>query len=144
MDNPSFCADVVPARIDPASPMFWVAGLAGLLETVDSRGGSWASAFHGSTGVMSILPPNRELCGYQGPEHSGVYPPSSAHQGGVHMLMGDGAVKYITDSIEAGNSRAPMVRNGGTGPTANGQRSPYGLWGALGTRATKEPLPGDF
>ena len=64
----------------------------------------------------------------------------SRHQGGCHVLMTDGAVKFITDSIEAGNSSAPDVRNGGIGGSAPGSISPYGLWGALGTRASKEVI----
>uniref|UniRef100_UPI003563BA8C DUF1559 family PulG-like putative transporter n=1 Tax=Novipirellula sp. TaxID=2795430 RepID=UPI003563BA8C len=78
-----------------------------------------------------------------------VATPSSRHQGGCHILMGDGAVKFITDSIEAGSSRntgggGAMVRLGGTGNAAPGQQSPYGLWGSLGTRASKEVIGSDF
>ena len=57
--------------------------------------------------------------------------------------MGDGAVIFITDSIEAGNGNsASVVRNmpGGIGGLAPGSESPYGLWGALGTRASKETI----
>jgi hypothetical protein len=61
------------------------------------------------------------------------------------MLMADGAVKFITDSIEAGNSSHPIVYNGQAFPTATpGSPSPYGLWGALGTRANKEVINGEF
>ena len=58
--------------------------------------------------------------------------------------MSDGAVKFITDSIEAGNSSAADVRNGGTGASAPGSKSPYGLWGSLGTRAAKEVIDEEF
>ena len=58
--------------------------------------------------------------------------------------MGDGAVVFMTDSVEAGNSSAGNVWvNGATvGPPSNfpGSQSPYGLWGALGTRASGETL----
>ena len=54
--------------------------------------------------------------------------------------MGDGAVVFVTDSIEAGNSNAPSVWRDGTGDSAPGSMSPYGLWGSLGTRASKEPI----
>jgi hypothetical protein len=48
--------------------------------------------------------------------------------------MADGAVKFITDSIEAGNqNRATLPKAG-----QPGEMSPYGLWGALGTKAGKE------
>nr|WP_236623699.1 H-X9-DG-CTERM domain-containing protein [Rhodopirellula baltica] len=58
----------------------------------------------------------------------------SRHQGGCHILMADGAVKFITDSIESGNqNRATLPKAG-----QPGEKSPYGLWGALGTKAGKE------
>ena len=55
--------------------------------------------------------------------------------------MGDGAVVFITDSIEAGNARAPSpyYRNMGN-QSGVGMESPYGLWGALGTRASGETI----
>ncbi len=45
--------------------------------------------------------------------------------------MGDGAVKFVTDSIEAGNSSSQMVHISPYGLPA-GSESPYGLWGKLG------------
>ena len=62
------------------------------------------------------------------------------------VLMADGAVIFMTDSVEAGNSRNPMVwlngANVGPTPPSNvpGSPSPYGLWGALGTRANRETI----
>jgi hypothetical protein len=54
--------------------------------------------------------------------------------------MGDGAVVFITDSIEAGNQQAPQIAYHGNPRTVAGAQSPYGLWGALGTRACKEKI----
>ncbi len=56
---------------------------------------------------------------------------------GVHVLMGDGAVKFVTDSIEAGNQNSVHVDNN-VNHLAPGLQSPFGLWRALGTRAAKE------
>ncbi len=68
-------------------------------------------------------------------------PPSSHHQGGAHILMADGAVVFMTDSVEAGNRRAGAVRrNAGGGPREPGSPSPYGLWGALGTKQGSETI----
>ena len=58
--------------------------------------------------------------------------------------MGDGAVVFITDSIEAGDRQASQVSHR-TNPAPNwaavpGSASPYGLWGALGSRAHKETI----
>ena len=57
--------------------------------------------------------------------------------------MGDGAVKFITDSIEAGNSTAQTIyvnyqSTSSVDPSIPGASSQYGLWGALGTRASRE------
>ena len=54
--------------------------------------------------------------------------------------MADGSVIFITDSIEAGDSTAGTVRRSRTGARAPGSESPYGLWGALGTKASKEVI----
>ncbi len=54
--------------------------------------------------------------------------------------MTDGAVKFITDSIEAGNSSAPVISQ----PNIPGSQSPYGLWGALGTRGARETIQAEF
>jgi hypothetical protein len=61
--------------------------------------------------------------------------------------MADGAVIFITDSIEAGNQNAiPYGRRDPNGPDPGndnygaGRESPYGLWGALGTKAGKESV----
>ena len=70
---------------------------------------------------------------------------SSRHQGGAHVLMADGSVQFVTDSIEAGNPNAQTVYvllGGGSGPpSVAGSASQFGLWGALGTRANKENIP---
>jgi hypothetical protein len=50
-------------------------------------------------------------------------------------------VKFITDSIEAGNSSSPTVTTTAGGLPA-GVQSPYGLWGALGTKASSEVISG--
>ncbi len=58
-------------------------------------------------------------------------------EGGCHVLLTDEAVKFITDSIESGNQSlaGPRLADAGT-------PSPYGLWGKLGTRASKEEIAG--
>ncbi|TWU56401.1 hypothetical protein Poly51_23110 [Rubripirellula tenax] len=131
--NPKACAGV----IDPLRPRFWTADS----RDTRARGYRWADAKTIFSGMVTILPPNSEICSRtNGDDLNLVGSASSYHQGGAHVLMGDGAVKFITDSIEAGTSTAGMVWSGGVGPQSAGSESPYGLWGALGTRAAKEVI----
>ena len=57
--------------------------------------------------------------------------------------MGDGAVIFITDSIESGDQTSAQV---GIDPNMvpAGSASPFGLWGALGTRASSETISENF
>ena len=133
-DNPIACA----AFADPERPRFWANGSA---STTNGRGYRWASARMVFTGTHTIRPPNAEICsGTNGQDLGIIGTMSSQHQGGCHVLMGDGAVQFITDSIEAGDSNSGTVWENGTGNTAPGSQSPFGLWGALGTRASKETI----
>lgn len=89
------------------------------------HGRLWAvgDGFGGGT-VHTITPPNSPSCiSYQSV--------SSRHGNGAHVLMGDGVVKFVNQSIDCGNQNAPP-------PTDEGTPSPYGVWGALGTANSRE------
>jgi len=146
--NPMFCVD--NNQIDPAQPNFWCDGgncsAPGqwLMQNRDGRGMNWAWAAQQMTAINTIRPPNSEVCYNGWYDNVGIVPPSSRHQGGAHILMADGAVIFITDSIEAGDQRAAPI--GATGSfngwafNKPGKKSPYGLWGALGSRGAKETI----
>ncbi len=93
-------------------------------------GGAFFSAF--STAVR----PNSASCFFGGASHwnDGFFTASSRHTGGVHCLMGDGAVRFVSENINTGNQAAAPPA--GTG----GGVSPYGVWGALGSRAGSETV----
>ena len=135
LNNSSYCQPF----IDPDNPTSWSDG-ANLTSDLHGRGYSWANSFSVHTNITTILPPNRELCAWNAWAGEGVLPPSSQHQGGCHILMADGAVIFITDSIEAGDSNSGTVHRGGTGPLKPGSKSPFGLWGALGTKSSDEVI----
>ena len=140
MLNPSICQD--NGNIDPERPRFWLATTR-TSGAATKRGARWADFRPIYTQMKTILPPNRELCNGGGHGTDSTCPASSRHQGGAHVLMGDGAVIFITDSIEAGDSRAETVwRRNNNQQSSNppGIESPYGLWGALGTRASGETI----
>ncbi len=137
--NPSRCKDA-GTYIDPLRPRFWSATAGQIQGGQNTRGGMWAHFQFVATQCNTVLPPNSEVCGTGHPDSTGVAPPSSRHQGGAHVLMGDGAVKFVTDSVEAGNSRAVTVSGAANNPSRPGTASNYGLWGALGTRGAKEVM----
>ncbi len=82
------------------------------------------------TGFTTVLPPNAPSC-ISGLDwwYWGIFTPSSNHAGGVNGLMGDASVRFVSDLIDVGNLAAPEVVSG---------PSPYGVWGAMGSRAGSE------
>ena len=68
----------------------------------------------------------------------GIYEPTSKHTGGVQAVMGDGAVNFFSDSIDTGLTTCPgpdsnAPRSGACTPFSQFGRSPFGIWGALGS-----------
>ena len=146
-DEPDHCEH--DGNVSTSRPQFWSDGSDGgvaptLASDSEGRGFRWASGGTSYTAMNTILPPNKELClggGASGDASSmGVASASSRHPGGVHIMLGDTAVVFISDSIEAGDVHDTNVWVGGTGHSTVGSRSPYGLWGALGTRASREVI----
>ena len=107
------------------------------------RGRRWSDGRPEFSTFQTITPPNSyNIQRWHG--RSGAYCASSFHQGGAHILMGDGAVVFITDSIDSGDqNHVPYGRDNGDGRGADGgagRESPYGLWGALGTKNGRETV----
>ncbi|WP_437191624.1 DUF1559 domain-containing protein [Planctomicrobium sp. SH527] len=99
------------------------------------RGNGWANGVAVYTGINTVLPPNSPACMQSSNDHSnGQVPASSWHTGGVHVLMGDGAVRFISENIHSGNLSSKDVTTG---------TSPFGTWGALGSIGGSE-VAGEF
>jgi prepilin-type N-terminal cleavage/methylation domain-containing protein len=101
-------------------------------------GALWCDGQAERVGFNTVFPPNAPACVSDGDGNAdskgGVLPPSSYHNNGVMGLMADGAVRFISNTINCGNPGAGQVV---AGP------SPYGVWGAIGSTDGREPQ-GDF
>jgi type II secretory pathway pseudopilin PulG len=135
-DRPSRCLDFV----DPSRPRYWKKSA----PAYASRGGRWTDYASCYSVFNTVLPPNGPNCshevGYPQIGHSdqigGVFSASSNHPGGCHVLLVDGVIKFVSETVDAGNSSAPSIYSGSV--NAPGSESPYGVWGAMGTRGSHE------
>ena len=141
-NNPySVCVNAVE---DPANPGHYKPGLAVGIggKRTDIRGKAWADhSAEYSAGFHTISPPNGPSCVRDEDTTSGnrqgkgILAPTSYHPGGVQFCMVDGSVKFLAETIDTG-ALVNDAENVVTG------RSPYGTWGALGTRAGGEVVDG--
>ena len=58
---------------------------------------------------------------------------SSNHSGGVNVMMMDGSIRFVSDTIDCGNQSA-----GCRGYPDTSSKSAYGVWGAMVTKAAGE------
>ena len=102
-------------------------------DTSRLSGARWG-AFEAYTIFHTVLPPNSPSC-TSGPninENRRLWSASSRHIGGVGGAMCDGSVRFISQTIDAGDpSTRPMTLD------YSGE-SFYGVWGAMGSIAGNE------
>jgi prepilin-type processing-associated H-X9-DG protein len=89
-------------------------------------GRRWPEGIPMFAGFMTILPPNAPACLVGTDISAGIITPTSAHPGGVNCALADGSVHFISESIDTGNLSISATNLTG--------QSPYGVWGALGTK----------
>lgn len=104
------------------------------------RGYRWGDGASYFSAFSTAVPPNSASC-FTGASAShwfqGIFNSSSYHVGGTQVLLTDGSARFVSENIDAGNQATVFPV-----PTAQ-SISPYGVWGALGTRSGGEVI-GEF
>jgi len=120
--NPSLC-------FNTAKNMQYNSGVG--VQTDRPLGSVWANGQAAHCGFNTVLPPNSPSCMTDDyGDGGGLISASSYHTGGVNVAMADASTRFIADTIDCGTLTAGE-------PTTLDGKSPYGVWGALGTRASK-------
>ena len=104
------------------------------------KGSRWPEGSFVLNAFTTVLPPNGPSATLSRDPESGCISASSYHRDGVNVLMGNGAIRFVSNTIDVGDSNAasasPLMNN-------VGGESPFGVWGAMGTRAGKEIIPSE-
>ncbi|MDO5580571.1 MAG: DUF1559 domain-containing protein [Planctomycetia bacterium] len=126
-DSPYVCA----SKRDTANPLFLSSSITPLHDFCSN---GYHLVYTGFLSINTILPPNSPSCSPDVHwEYPGYYTSSSNHSGGANVLNADGSVHFISETIDCGDSNFARGRD----PEG---RSPYGVWGAMGSIAGGEEI----
>ncbi len=143
----SACANSVPANclaLRGSDGMYTV----DVSNTYAQKGRRWCNALVGNTNFQAALPPNSPSCSSNqtnGPE-SGKHmmiSASSNHSGGVNVVMLDGSVHFISDTIDSGDLNNYMSGSSATRDDMYKGPSKHGVWGAMATPKGKDTVTFD-
>ncbi len=88
------------------------------------RGQRWGDGRIAHTGFVCVIAPNGPQCTYGSDTTWGAFGANSYHTGGVNVARADGSVHFVSETVDTGNPNDYQVTSG---------KSPYGIWGAMGT-----------
>jgi hypothetical protein len=118
--NPGDCFSTVR---DPNNPSMMIASK----KATGWRGLGYFDGRAIPSAFCTVLPPNSPSCIYSQTNVTswGVLSASSNHTNGVNVMIMDGSVTFVSETVNCGNDfNRPQVVNG---------TSPWGIWGAMGT-----------
>jgi prepilin-type N-terminal cleavage/methylation domain-containing protein len=107
--------------------------------------GWWLSGDLADTLLTMVSPPNARRVTSASATIARLYSPSSLHPGGVHVLLGDGAVRFVGDQVNSWPVNPFTGAPGGAFYRGGSWQGlpPQGIWQSLATRARGEVL-GDW
>lgn len=108
-DADTYLSSANPADPDQAVQMCMAVDTTNLANQFPNHmGAPWMD---GKNGYQHVGPPNGRSCGFQ-PAAKAAMTASSRHTGGVHVLMCDGAVRFVSNNVNVATWRAIGTRNG--------------------------------
>jgi prepilin-type N-terminal cleavage/methylation domain-containing protein/prepilin-type processing-associated H-X9-DG protein len=123
--NPQNCLETTDGIYYKATPA---------AKTMGGKASSrWIDGGSPFTWFTTILPPNSPSCiSANNDGYPIIAPPTSAHAAGCNVAFGDGSVSLISSSINWGDNHSALCTRSGA--------SPFGVWGALGSRNGEEAV----
>ena len=117
-------------------------------ETYAQKGRRWCNAIDANTNFQAVLPPNSPSCGSSGMNGSAddkhmMITASSNHSGGVNVVMLDGSVHFISDTIDSGDLNNYMSGSADVRDDKYKGPSKHGVWGAMATPKGKDMVTFD-
>ncbi|MCL2743515.1 MAG: DUF1559 domain-containing protein [Planctomycetaceae bacterium] len=94
----------------------------------------WGSLYDGapfSATFATVIAPNGASC-VGGSSNPSLQSATSNHSGGVQVALGDGSVRFISETIDVGSGN--NFYGTGTASASAAGESPFGVWGAMGSR----------
>ncbi|MHC2067080.1 DUF1559 family PulG-like putative transporter [Bremerella sp. T1] len=91
----------------------------------------WNDGLSTFTGFTTVIGPNGPSCWNDTNENAdrALTTLSSNHPGGVNVALADASVRFIPETIDTGDLTQAQVTSG---------QSPYGVWGAMGSKSGGE------
>ena len=105
------------------------------------KGRRWMDARSGNSNFTACLPPNSPSCvgsGGGSKDDWSMISASSNHSGGVNVVMLDGSVRFVSETVDCGNITTLM--GGAAADYQWAGKSERGVWGAMATPGKGETV----
>jgi prepilin-type processing-associated H-X9-DG protein len=134
--NPFYKPTDVLVKFDKITKQF----VSGVTYYSTPLGYRWSDGLFMYSGMTAGLPPNQASC-MATPDASGGYfliTPTSHHTGGVNVCFMDGAVRFVSETVDTDSLGSDFPAHVSATGTSEMDESPFGVWGAISTRASGE------